>query len=113
MKKGFFVVLIAAVLAGCGTTGGNREIADQNKVSTIKEGKTTMKEVRATLGEPNHVDLEKGGDQVWTYQNISTGLLGYIPFVNLTDNYTQEKKVVIRFNKKGVVEAIARSGGNF
>uniref|UniRef100_UPI003F49480E outer membrane protein assembly factor BamE domain-containing protein n=1 Tax=Cupriavidus taiwanensis TaxID=164546 RepID=UPI003F49480E len=106
VKKSILAVALAmsAALAGCTTTGANNAITDQSKVAMIKPGVTTTKDVERIFGRPSNVQYLEKGEQVWSYQNVSTGALAYIPFANMMGNSMKESTLVFRFTGKGVVK---------
>lgn len=109
MKKFLALLTVAIMLisaAGCVT--GADSIADETKISKIQIGKTTNKDVEALLGRPGSVEIAESGEQVWTYQRVQTSPLAAIPFLNMMGNSIAENNITIRFNKKGVVKAMAR-----
>jgi len=114
MRKSAFVACLIAVsvsVAGCASTGANPAIADETKVSAIKPGKSTTKDIEAAFGRPSNVEYKEKGEQVWSYQHVSMGPLAYVPFLNMTGNSGKESSLVIRFNNKGVVKEF-RQGEN-
>jgi len=112
MKKAIFNVLsalvVAAAMSACATTSGNASIIDDTKVSSIKQGKTSMKEVESLLGRPGSVELAESGEQVWTYQRLDTSAMAAIPFLNMMGQNGKESTLTIRFTKVGIVKAMAR-----
>jgi len=111
VKIGVTVLLLAA-LTGCASNFGNASIADDSKVSSIQVGKSTTKDVQATLGKPNFVSPEANGEQLWTYQHVQVDGKAYIPIVGLLGNNTHERNLVIRFGKNGVVKAVGSGESN-
>lgn len=101
------MMMAAALLTGCATSTGTAGVADQSKLATIKTGKTTMKDVKALLGQPASVDLTESGEQVWMYQRTDVSAKAYIPFLNMTSGAITSKSLTIRFSKSGVVKAMA------
>jgi len=109
MKRILALLSFAAVLVsltGCVT--GASSITDESKTSKIQIGRTTNKDVEALLGQPSSVELAESGEQVWTYQRVQTSPLATIPFFNMMGNSIAESSLTIRFNKKGVVKAVAK-----
>ncbi|RQS66336.1 outer membrane protein assembly factor BamE [Burkholderia sp. Bp8963] len=85
----------------------------QQKISSIRVGKSTTQDVERTLGRPGDVQLEEGGAQVWTYQTVNPSVLAFIPVANLLGKSMQEDNLTVRFNKKGVVTALGRGQHRF
>lgn len=106
MKKTMLAVSLAmaAALAGCTTTGSNGTITDQSKVAMIKPGVTTTKDVERIFGRPSNVQYLEKGEQIWSYQNVSTSAMAYVPFANMMGNSMKESTLVVRFNGKGLVK---------
>jgi outer membrane protein assembly factor BamE (lipoprotein component of BamABCDE complex) len=95
---------MAASLVGCTTNGSKSAITDPSKVAMIKPGVTTTKDVERIFGRPSDVQYLEKGEQVWSYQNVSTSALAYVPFANTMGNSMKESSLALRFNSKGVVE---------
>lgn len=110
MKKIVASLLVAAaaglVLGGCAT--GSTSITDEQKISSIRVGKSTTQDVERTLGKPGEVQLEESGAQVWTYQTVKTNAIAFVPIANMLGKSMQEDNLTVRFNKKGVVTALGR-----
>lgn len=106
------VVMVAASLTLGGCVTGNASITDEQKVSSIQIGKSTMQDVERTLGKPGDVALDRGGEQVWTYQTVKTNAVAFIPFANLMGKSEEEHNLTVRFNKRGVVTAMGRGQHN-
>ena len=65
----FFLVLILAVLAGCGTTTKKttgRDF-DSSKIQDIKKGVTTSDQLVHLLGEPLSKSVTSATETVWEY----------------------------------------------
>lgn len=102
MKKIFAYALFAfsVALAGCASTSGS--VGLQNgSTDKIIEGKTTIAEVKALLGEPASAftDGQTGG-KVWSYY-WSQSKVYPVPGLNNVES----KSLNIRFNKHGIVVA--------
>lgn len=107
MKKiiAYIFFAFSVVLAGCASTSGS--VGLQNgSTDKIIEGKTTIAEVRALLGEPANAftDGQTGG-KVWSYY-WSQSKVYPVPGLNNTES----KSLNIRFNKNGVV--VAKDNGS-
>jgi len=102
------LVTATVLISVTGCVSGAASIADESKVSKIQIGKTTSKDVEVLLGKPSSVELGESGEQIWTYQRIQTSPLAAIPFFNMMGNSMAENNLTIRFNKRGVVKALAR-----
>ncbi|PAJ84960.1 outer membrane protein assembly factor BamE [Burkholderia ubonensis] len=102
------LVATAAVLALGGCVSGSTSITDEQKISSIRVGKSTTQDVERTLGKPGNVQREESGAQVWTYQTVKTSALAFIPIANMLGESFQEDNLTVRFNKKGVVTALGR-----
>lgn len=106
MKKvaAYIVLAFLVVLAGCGSTSGS--VGLQNgSADKILEGKTTIAEVKALLGEPVSASTdEKGGKVLSYFWSQSTAY----PVPGL--NSLETKSLNIRFNKNGIV--VAKDNGS-
>lgn len=98
-------------LVGCTATSGNSKIKDHTQDTvdqTIVVGKTTKADVKADLGEPTAITLNDNGSENWTYvfSNATAKGVSYVPIVNLFARGADvnTKKVIILFDKKGVVQ---------
>lgn len=105
------LIAFTVIVGGCTSTGASPTITDEAKVSTIKPGKSTTKDIEASFGRPSNVEYLEKGEQVWSYQHVAMGPLAYVPFLNMTGNSGKESSLVIRFNNKGVVKEF-RQGEN-
>ena len=106
MKKvaAYIVFVFLIVLAGCASTSGSVGLQNGN-ADKIIEGKTTVAEVRALLGEPVSASTDDKGGKVWNYfWSQSTAY----PVPGL--NNMETKSLNIRFNKNGVV--VAKDNGS-
>ncbi|CAJ4332526.1 lipoprotein [Burkholderia pseudomallei] len=101
------ILVVTASLFGCASYG-NDAISDQQKVSSIQVGKTSKADVKNVLGTPGNVAFADNGDEIWTYQHVSTSAAAYIPFVGLFKNGIHEDNLTIRFNSRGVVKAVGQ-----
>lgn len=95
---------MATSLVGCTTAGSKSVITDPAKVAMITPGVTTTKDVERIFGRPSAVEYLEKGEQVWSYQNVSTSALAYVPFANMMGNRMKETSLTLRFNSKGVVK---------
>lgn len=65
MKKGIIIMLLSALLAGCGAVRGLQASANRNQLDRLKVGMTTD-QVRAVMGKPYKSEFY-GPKQVWFY----------------------------------------------
>jgi predicted small secreted protein len=63
----FFLLLVLAVLAGCGTTKTTGRDFDASKIHDLKKGATTSDELIALLGQPLTKSVESANGAVWEY----------------------------------------------
>lgn len=106
MKKIIVSIALAflVVLAGCASTSGS--VGLQNgSADKIVEGKTTLAEVKALLGEPANASTDEKGGKVWSYY-FSQSTVYPVPGINNTET----KSLNLRFNKDGVV--VAKDNGS-
>ncbi|MFM0265577.1 outer membrane protein assembly factor BamE domain-containing protein [Paraburkholderia sediminicola] len=101
------ILSVTASLFGCASYG-NESISDQQKVSQIQVGKTTKGDVKNVLGMPGNVSFADNGDEIWTYQHVSTNAAAYIPFVGLFKNGINEDNLTVRFSSRGIVKAVGQ-----
>ncbi|MGN5477625.1 hypothetical protein ACTMU2_14050 [Cupriavidus basilensis] len=106
MKRSILAVAlsVSAVLAGCTTTGANNAITDQSKVAMVKPGVTTTRDVERIFGRPGNVQYLEKGEQIWSYQNVNTSALAYIPFANMMGNSMKRVHASLPLQWKGVVK---------
>lgn len=106
MKKvaAYIVLAFFVVLVGCASTSGS--VGLQNgSADKIIEGKTTIAEVKALLGEPVSASTDDKGGKILSYfWSQSTAY----PVPGL--NNMESKSLNIRFNKNGVV--VAKDNGS-
>jgi hypothetical protein len=65
MKKGFTAALAAVVLAGCASVGG--KVVDNQALSTLKPGVTTIADVKTEFGQPFQETKEPDGTDQLQY----------------------------------------------
>ena len=106
------LVAAAASLTLVGCVTGNASITDEQKISSIQIGKSTMQDVERAFGKPGDVELQQGGEQVWTYQTVKMNAVAFIPIANMLGKSEEEHNLTVRFNKKGVVTAMGRGQHN-
>lgn len=104
MRKVIAVVLMAAFLAGC-VSSGNARLSKESEVSVqskIQEGKTSKGEVKSYFGSPDNVYFTDGGKEIWKYSFSKTKVSGksFIPFYGLFHNGATgtKKELTILFN---------------
>ncbi len=104
MRKVIAVVLMAAFLAGC-VSSGNARLSKESEVSVqskIQEGKTSKGEVKSYFGSPDNVSFTDGGKEIWKYSFSKTKVSGksFIPFYGLFHNGATgtKKELTILFN---------------
>ncbi|WP_133249221.1 outer membrane protein assembly factor BamE [Abyssibacter profundi] len=101
------VLMFSLVLAGCVAAGGSAQIKPDD-VATLKEGVTTLSEVRAMFGDPIQTGLTSDGHREFYYQHSKTVVnpATYIPFVGsfLGNSDTDFQKLTIIFDENDVVE---------
>lgn len=98
------ILTFLVVLAGCASTSGS--VGLQNgSADKIVEGKTTLAEVKALLGEPANASTDEKGGKVWSYF-WSQSTVYPVPGIN----NTEMKSLNLRFNKNGVV--VAKDNGS-
>ncbi|MFZ3071625.1 MAG: outer membrane protein assembly factor BamE [Thermodesulfobacteriota bacterium] len=107
VKRGVFLVLIAAVFAvtGCAFTGGKK--LDTLLVQKIVHGKTTKKEILEMFGEPEHTTADEKNNETWAYAYVETKVKAakFLPIVGMLagPNEQETQTLAVVFNSKGVV----------
>lgn len=101
MKKGLATALAVVVFAGCATTGGKR--VDQEALSSLKPGVTTIDEVKATFGAPFQDSKEPDGTEQLQYISRIKVPDDRVPTVGSNIPRTIEKNVssLLVFDKSG------------
>jgi len=78
MKKMILSMLV--ILMGFGVVGcanrGNAALSDKSKMSQIRTHKSTKKDVRRILGEPQSVSSHGDGKESWSYMHSNHGFSG-------------------------------------
>lgn len=116
-----FLSVIALMIGGCAATDsgapqGANPYTQGNVTLNLKKGATTQEEVANAFGAPNIVTQDGDGNQVWIYQknNVtvqSGGSGGYFTILiagasggsNKYQQTSQTMTLIIKFNKKGIV----------
>jgi hypothetical protein len=91
MLRRLGIVSLALWSLACMTVGEDFAVG---RVSHLKIGETTQKEVRDMLGEPWRTGLEDG-HKTWTYGYYKYNVLGA----------SQTRDLVVRFDDSGVVRS--------
>jgi len=111
---GYFILIgmVAFGLSGCGGgQGGQKEIADQSKISKIRQGVSTKSDIVALFGEPAGINHKEDGGEEWSYnyEDYSIKPQTYIPFVGLFagGSTSSSSSLIVTFDKKGTVTAYA------
>lgn len=95
----FSSIIIIATLAGCAT--GNK--VESEKYLQVKEGKTTVTELVALMGEPSGRG-HQGNKLVLTYFSTKRDAAAYVPLLNLTGQNFSSQSCSFTFNNKGILE---------
>jgi outer membrane protein assembly factor BamE (lipoprotein component of BamABCDE complex) len=99
------LILCLLTLAGCATVEVGRPV-NYEAVKKIEIGKTTKAEVLALMGEPVRQKDSAGGESELVYgHKKATGHA--IPFYAW--GTAEGEKVIIKFDKAGVVQAIEKA----
>lgn len=104
-------VMSTVLLTGCITTGSDA-IAQDDKVASIKIGKTTVSEVEAMFGKPAQISLEANGERTYMYYRNQLTAKAWVPFLNAMGDSAKTKHLHIRFNRKGIVTDVATTEGS-
>lgn len=124
--KCVIVVLCCLILYGCASTETKR-IIDNDRVSSIKPGKTTKTEVEAILGKPYWVMTYEAEEEEWNYymtrEKVSSLLTGVpmvlgagSPIIGIIAAAAEQARssvdefhsLSIRFSKEGVVKQVGK-----
>jgi outer membrane protein assembly factor BamE (lipoprotein component of BamABCDE complex) len=109
MKHFGHCVVLAGVLAGCGSYGNQaiRNETEQTISQKVVKGVTTKTQVKAVLGDPSFTTFTDSGNEQWMYQFSSYAVrpTSLVPYLSLLDSGVNgdNKSITILFDKKGVV----------
>ena len=110
MVKRITIVLLAAFVGGCASTGTKVETAQVNQ---FKRGVTTQADVIAALGEPNtRATLEDGSSQIgYVHAEMTTKAATFIPIVGMFAGGmdTQSNAVNFIFDANGKLKSTSSS----
>ena len=104
---GIVIVLTLALLQGCVVTRGTvGEPIQEEAVSAIKKGKTTMAEVVSSIGAPDRI--VRGNDReifhYYYYDGKSPAML--LILVNFIRMDLKSDNLYVFFNRSGIVEEV-------
>lgn len=118
VKAGLSGLTIGMILTGCAVKTGNEnlgQMTEENISSTIKNGLTTKKQVKANLGEPTKIDFLSNGLEKWEYKHtlrVEKGI-NYVPVVNWFVRGTNDtKKMLVILFENDVVKTHTFSSAN-
>ncbi len=105
-----FIGCVGSLKAQFSTQMGKQPKFSPEDVKKIKAGSTKLEEIREIFGEPNYISRSAGGEEVWGYIWMkATGIIkgsGRRTSTKGTGTITSDNIfLIIRFNKKKVVEA--------
>lgn len=110
--KRIAVLLVAAVLAGCSSSGVQ---VKEEQMTQFQPGKTTIADVVKALGQPQHQTLMSDGTRhlVYSYAQIRTRPETFIPFVGAFIGGADMKTntASFAFGQDGVLKASTASSG--
>jgi outer membrane protein assembly factor BamE (lipoprotein component of BamABCDE complex) len=105
-----WLVLAALLLPACVATG--TKINDRSLTSKIVAEKSTRSDVVALLGLPERVSYGQAEEETWQYFQVTEipKATGYLPLIRaFADGFDwQTQKLVITFDKQGVVKSLER-----
>lgn len=106
MKKVVTYIFLAFIVAltGCASTSGSAGLQN-GSADNIVEGKTTIAEVKALLGDPANASTDDKGGKIWNYYWSQSKVYPVPGFNNV-----ETKSLNIRFNKSGIV--VAKDNGS-
>jgi outer membrane protein assembly factor BamE (lipoprotein component of BamABCDE complex) len=111
MKRALIALYLLA-LTGCAASG--KQVKEE-QISGFKEGQTTINEVVAALGQPNHNMMLGDGSRVITYAyaRVTTRPETFIPFAGafVGGADMQTNSVTLSFDKNGVLKTKSASSG--
>jgi hypothetical protein len=104
---GMIIVLTFALLQGCVVTRGTvGELIQEEAVSAIKKGKTTMAEVVSSIGAPDRI--VRGNDReifhYYYYDGKSPALL--LLLLNFVRMDIKSDNLYVFFNRDGIAEEV-------
>ena len=102
---GMLATAMSIGMAGCAQNFGQDTIRDESKVSQIKVGKSTTKDVEALLGTPNSTQ-RMGNELTWTYVSTNVHANAYVPFLNMAGNTMDSQNLTVTFDGRGLVKAV-------
>lgn len=107
MNKYFLSILFfcLAGLIGCATAEVGRQY-DTDAASHIQVGQTTEAEVISLLGQPLKVQENADGSKVYTYLYVRSEARSKVFHSRI---HTTGDKLIITFNRQGVVQNLERS----
>jgi len=87
MKKYIVFLALVPLVFGC-ASGGNEKVRSETMDSVaakVTKGATTKEQIKTLYGEPSHVTLTDGGNEVWTYQyaHATATAVSYVPIVGI------------------------------
>ena len=104
--RNFLMVLLLVGLAGCATSEIGRKF-DTAAAQKIEVGKTSESEVLALLGEPLARQVKADGTKLYGYKYIKGQAYFTSPVTMKTKG--EADKLVIPFDKQGIVSAVTRA----
>jgi len=114
MKKLIIVSLLAVsalYISGCAVKTGNETLGKMEKSQIdmqIVRGKSTKKDVKTLLGDPDKTDFDNNSLEKWTYIHVRKDVkaVNYIPVASLFVQGTNDttKTLVVLFDDNGVVK---------
>jgi len=102
------------MLSACAIVGhGQAEIGDNSRVAKIVSGKSTKTDVKSLLGEPHQIGRDDRGKETWTYTyNRMKLYLFFVTEVSLVGDELQDQEVTIEFNRRGIVQRVAKNANS-
>lgn len=96
------LIVLSLALAACATTTGRPFNADA--ANHFVDGRTTLREVRRELGDPQTTQQNPDGSAVWLYNSShsSASFRDFVPFAGASSNTTMQA-LHLTFDKQGVL----------
>jgi hypothetical protein len=102
-------ILMGAVI-GCNPTEfGQKQISDPSKIGQIQKGVSTKASIKAAFGDPQGIDFQANGDEIWSYSYSKSSInpANLIPVVDIVHHVdpSQTTGLSVTFDDRGFVKA--------
>jgi hypothetical protein len=101
--------LLVSAVSCAPTETGQKQLSDPTKISQIQKGVSTKANIKAAFGDPEGIDFEANGDEVWTYSYSKSSInpANLIPVVDIVHHADpmQFVALTVSFDNRGLVKA--------